>query len=146
MRTLESYFLEYSESHKNSVNLAIHKICVPAITWSLLGALHTVHLTADLRLSHIFAFGALIYYSLFRKITFLVAMTVVTALIFWSFQFIENLLLVSVIVFVIAWIGQFYGHHVEGKKPSFLKDIQFLLIGPLWVINKFFPKSAQLPS
>ena len=38
-------------------------------------------------------------------------------------------------IFVLAWIGQFYGHKVEGKKPSFFKDLQFLLIGPLWTIK-----------
>jgi uncharacterized membrane protein YGL010W len=47
-----------------------------------------------------------------------------------------NLLTASIIIFVAAWIGQFYGHKVEGAKPSFLKDIEFLLIGPLWVIEK----------
>ncbi len=41
-------------------------------------------------------------------------------------------------LFVLAWIGQFYGHKVEGKKPSFFKDIQFLLIGPAWVFKKMF--------
>jgi uncharacterized membrane protein YGL010W len=48
---------------------------------------------------------------------------------------IAPLWLVSAIVFVVAWIGQFYGHKVEGKKPSFLKDIQFLLIGPAWLLH-----------
>ncbi len=47
-----------------------------------------------------------------------------------------NLFYTSLIIFAIAWIGQFYGHKVEGKKPSFIKDLQFLLIGPLWVIQK----------
>ncbi len=46
------------------------------------------------------------------------------------------LLTTSLAIFVIAWIGQFYGHKVEGKKPSFLKDLQFLLIGPAWVFEK----------
>lgn len=46
--------------------------------------------------------------------------------------------LISIVIFVVAWIGQFYGHKIEGKKPSFLKDIQFLLIGPAWVIKKIF--------
>ena len=41
----------------------------------------------------------------------------------------------SVTVFAIGWIGQFYGHKIEGQKPSFIKDIQFLLIGPAWVID-----------
>ena len=38
-------------------------------------------------------------------------------------------------VFVLSWIGQFYGHKIEGKKPSFLKDLQFLLIGPIWLLH-----------
>ena len=42
--------------------------------------------------------------------------------------------LTSIVIFVIAWIGQFIGHAVEGKRPSFFKDIQFLLIGPLWLL------------
>ena len=52
-----------------------------------------------------------------------------------------NLLWASLIIFVLAWIGQFYGHKVEGAKPSFLKDLEFLLIGPLWVIEKLTKKS-----
>jgi len=42
-----------------------------------------------------------------------------------------NLLYASLIIFILAWIGQFYGHKIEGAKPSFLKDLEFLLIGPL---------------
>ena len=39
------------------------------------------------------------------------------------------------VIFVLAWIGQFIGHKIEGKKPSFFKDLQFLLVGPLWVLK-----------
>jgi len=51
---------------------------------------------------------------------------------------------VCIAVFVLAWIGQFYGHKVEGKKPSFLKDIQFLLIGPAWLMH-FIYKRLGIP-
>jgi uncharacterized membrane protein YGL010W len=54
-----------------------------------------------------------------------------------------NLLLFSVGVFSVAWIGQFYGHHIEGKKPSFINDLQFLLIGPAWVIQNLFATKKQ---
>lgn len=46
------------------------------------------------------------------------------------------LLPIALAIFIVAWIGQFYGHKVEGQKPSFLKDLIFLLIGPLWVLEK----------
>lgn len=46
----------------------------------------------------------------------------------------------SLVLFTVAWIGQFYGHKVESKKPSFLKDIQFLLIGPAWSISFIYQR------
>ncbi len=52
-------------------------------------------------------------------------------------------------LFVFAWIGQFYGHKVEGKKPSFFKDLQFLLIGPVWCMDAYLAKditSLEKPS
>jgi uncharacterized membrane protein YGL010W len=47
----------------------------------------------------------------------------------------DDVLPVSLGVFVIAWIGQFIGHKIEGKKPSFFDDLRFLLIGPLFVLS-----------
>lgn len=46
-----------------------------------------------------------------------------------------NSVITLVIIFTIAWIGQFIGHKIEGKKPSFLEDIQYLLIGPAWLLH-----------
>ena len=46
----------------------------------------------------------------------------------------------SLIIFVGAWIGQFYGHKLEGQKPSFLDDVKFLLIGPAWILDDIFFK------
>ena len=48
--------------------------------------------------------------------------------------------IIYISLFVLAWIGQFYGHKVEGKKPSFFKDLQFLLIGPLWCMDAYLGK------
>ncbi len=47
---------------------------------------------------------------------------------------------VSLAAFAGAWVGQFVGHKIEGKKPSFLKDVQFLLIGPAWLLSFVFKK------
>jgi uncharacterized membrane protein YGL010W len=46
-------------------------------------------------------------------------------------------------LFVLAWIGQFIGHKIEGKKPSFLKDVVFLLIGPAWLMSKVYKAAGQ---
>ncbi|HDZ8845068.1 Mpo1-like protein [Aeromonas veronii] len=38
----------------------------------------------------------------------------------------------------LLWIAQFVGHKIEGKRPSFLADLQFLLIGPAWVLASLY--------
>jgi uncharacterized membrane protein YGL010W len=74
-------------------------------------------------------------------------MTVFTALMvvflqWWQLNMAEymSVLIMSVVVFVVAWILQFVGHNIEGKKPSFLKDVQFLLIGPAWILCFVYKK------
>jgi uncharacterized membrane protein YGL010W len=47
-------------------------------------------------------------------------------------------------LFAVAWIGQFIGHHYEGKRPSFFKDVQFLMIGPLWLMS-FIYRKLRIP-
>ena len=51
-----------------------------------------------------------------------------------------QLLVFYVTTFIFAWIGQFIGHKIEGKKPSFFEDIQFLLIGPAWLLSFVYKK------
>ena len=43
-----------------------------------------------------------------------------------------------VALFVVGWIIQFVGHKIEGQKPSFFEDLQFLLIGPLWLLSDVY--------
>jgi uncharacterized membrane protein YGL010W len=57
----------------------------------------------------------------------------------WSIDWLERssavpMWSICVLAFVVAWIGQFIGHAIEGKRPSFFKDVQFLMIGPLWLL------------
>jgi uncharacterized membrane protein YGL010W len=75
-------------------------------------------------------------------------------LIFSAFSFITNFISesssypawgIGLTIFVLAWLGQFYGHKIEGKKPSFLKDVQFLMIGPIWLLN-FIYKRVGIPT
>ena len=52
----------------------------------------------------------------------------------------SQLFLIYISIFTIAWTGQFLGHKIEGKKPAFFKDLQFLLIGPLWLLSFIYNK------
>ena len=140
MSALQDLLTEYSESHQNPLNKKIHNICVPAIMWSLLGFARSFSIFDLLNPGCLIAVLALLYYASFKNLLLLVVMVLTCGLMFISFEYVPNLRVISAVVFVLAWIGQFYGHKIEGKKPSFLKDLQFLLIGPLWVMQKAFLK------
>ncbi len=140
MRGLENYIEEYSESHQNPTNILIHKFCVPAIMFSLLGILKAIPVPASWPLwfdwSTVVIIAALVYYSLFKNMRVLLS---IVALLVPMLLLLETLrprfFVLSVVIFVVAWIGQFIGHKIEGKKPSFFKDLFFLLIGPVWTMN-----------
>lgn len=130
MKTLNTWLDEYSESHQNPVNKNIHWICVPVIYFSVVGMLYALHPWA--------AYGALIAALAFYiplSMPLAAGMILLTAIMLAAIHVIPHILWVSIALFVAAWIGQFYGHKVEGKKPSFFKDVQFLLVGPIWLLN-----------
>lgn len=149
MKSIDKWYAEYAESHQNALNQKIHFICVPLIYFSIVGLFMSIpnalltELTGNEELIlNNWALVALILPMIFYlRLSFQVF---VRMLLFSLLCIIGNYLLseqlpllwISVIIFALAWIGQFYGHHVEGKKPSFLKDLQFLLIGPAWVFEK----------
>ncbi len=144
MRAVQSWLDEYSESHRNPINKTAHWICVPLILISLIGLLwsipvpHAFAATSPLlNWGVLFLIAALLYYyALAWRLA--LGMTVVTLVIIIIIYGVSrspaSLWMVSSCVFVVAWIGQFIGHKIEGRKPSFFKDIQFLLIGPLWLL------------
>ena len=131
MRKIDNLFNRYGESHRNPTNKAIHWICVPLITWSLLAALWAwtpiaVYVLITLAVVFYVALSLPIAIGMLGVSGFMVlTLTVVT----------EHLLIVAIVVFAAAWIGQFIGHKIEGKKPSFFEDIKFLLIGPAWLLG-----------
>jgi uncharacterized membrane protein YGL010W len=135
MKTLNEWFDEYSESHQNKTNKLIHWVCVPTIYFSILGILahFSVLLTALLVIM------ALIFYARL-DIILAVAMAALTLLMSWLIFILPAGFGLYIALFVIAWIGQFYGHKIEGKKPSFFKDLQFLLIGPIWCVDAYLGK------
>ena len=154
MRKIEALLEEYGESHQNQTNKLIHWICVPAIFFSIVGLIYSIpagFLPEALPFLGNFANWAtlvlifvLIYYiSLSVPLTlgmlFFSAICLALAN-FLSIAFPGKLWLISLGIFVIAWIIQFIGHNIEGKKPSFFKDVQFLMIGPAWLMHFIYKK------
>lgn len=151
MKTVNQWLEEYGESHKNETNKSIHWICVPAIFFSIIGLLYSIKLPWALY-SHtinvaIIAILLITLYYLRLSLLLGFGMFLFGILCLLLCYFIEkyvpvSLWVICVIIFAAAWIGQFYGHSVEGKKPSFLKDIQFLLIGPMWLMSFIYRKTG----
>jgi len=149
MPTIQQWLSAYGESHKNEMNKAIHWICVPIIFFSIVGLFYTIKLPisaggVQLNIAMIVTGLAVLYYFYLSKtlwvgmLIFGIACLVLCYLIEKSG--IMPLWILCVILFVSAWAAQFYGHKVEGKKPSFLKDIQFLMIGPAWLMSFIYQK------
>ena len=149
MRSIYNWLEEYGESHKNETNKLIHWICVPAIVFSILGLLYSIKFpffwqTHQLNAAMVVSLLVLIYYFALSP-TLSVGMFFFLTVCMLLAHSIERsgvlpLWLFSIIIFIAAWLGQFYGHKVEGKKPSFLKDIQFLMIGPAWLMSFIYKK------
>jgi uncharacterized membrane protein YGL010W len=143
-RTLAQWLAEYGESHTHPTNERLHWICIPLIILSLLGLLAQIPVPGAMAQTVpwldwgvVLALGAVAYYfSLSRRLA-VGSVLVLGALLAGARELAVlpwPVWLSSVAIFVIAWIGQFVGHAIEGRRPSFFKDLQFLLIGPLWLL------------
>lgn len=145
MRSLNQWLEIYTESHRNPLNVRIHTIAVPVIFVVTLGLLWAIPNPSfmggqSVRIFHVLLLASLVfYYRLGRKVfNFMLAYTALALLInylgFWLLS--QSFVYFLIIIFAVAWVAQFYGHKVEGKKPSFINDLQFLLVGPVWVFRK----------
>ncbi|ATC98694.1 MAG: Mpo1-like protein [Pseudomonadota bacterium] len=138
MKTIEQWFSLYGESHQNPTNIKIHKVAVPLIYFSVVALISAIPgLTGHVILGAITLAALLFYFILSIKLGFV--MLIFTGLCIYVASSISIYVIeIAIAVFVVAWIFQFVGHKVEGKKPSFFDDLSFLLIGPAWVFNPIF--------
>ncbi len=156
-RPIDVYFDKYAESHQDPSNKLIHWICVPLIVFSLFGLIWAIpfpHLEFLGKYngyvnwaSFLIAFAVYYYYKLSPVLSYVMLLMIM----FFSAGIVSlekahrlngwpEMWHVCLVIFVVSWIGQFIGHKIEGKKPSFLDDVKFLLIGPIWLIHFVFKK------
>ena len=154
MRKIELLLKEYGESHQTKFNRIIHYICVPAIFFSLIGLLATIPTgdflkdTLPVGLAPYLHFGTLVIilgllYYLRLSIPLFIGMLIFSALVLYGIYLIQianfaPLWAIMLSIFAVSWVMQFIGHNHEGKKPSFIKDVQFLMIGPAWTMSHVF--------
>ena len=151
MRAIDTLLSKYGESHQNGTNKLIHWVCVPSIMFSLFGLLYAIPFITDRGLftnwAAVALLLALIYY-LRLSVSMFLGFVLIGGLLLWGndqlYQAVGadagRLAVASLIIFAVAWVGQFIGHKIEGKKPSFLEDVQFLLVGPAWLLHFIYRK------
>ena len=151
-KTIEDWLSEYGKSHQNPTNKNIHWICVPLIMLSLIGLLWSIPYNFSyiflgkeiiINFAIIFLLFVNIYYLKLSKSIF-IGMLIITYMLIYAVNILNQLNYPlwksSLIIFILAWIGQFIGHKIEGQKPSFFEDLQFLLIGPAWLLSFIYKK------
>jgi uncharacterized membrane protein YGL010W len=135
-RKVDRLLAHYGESHRDPRNERIHFVAIPLIMLSLLGLLYALHPW----LAYAMVLASMVYYARLSTV-FLVAMAALSVLgLALVHAMGEYVLTVSAALFVGAWIAQFIGHRYEGKKPSFFEDLQYLWVGPIFVVSKLFLK------
>ena len=149
-RTADEWFEAYGHSHQNGINKAIHWVCVPLITLTLLALLWEApigpfeKISPHFHWSYVLILLALVFYmrmSAAIAVGMLAASAVAVVLFMaWDKWVPIPLWPVALGLFVLAWIGQFIGHAIEGEKPSFLEDLQFLLVGPAWLLHFIYKR------
>ena len=153
MKNVHALLEEYGESHQNPVNKALHWICVPVILWTIIALLWAIPFPENFKLGGyplnwaILALALVQIYYFRLSLSLAIGMLAIIAVMLWLTHWVVvNISLplwqIAVALFVIAWIGQFIGHAVEGKRPSFFKDLQFLLIGPAWLLSFIYKKTG----
>jgi len=150
MKSVADWFSEYSKSHAHAANKLLHWISIPFIVLAVMGLLWSVptpeavsSISPWLNLATLIAILAIVYYAML-SVPLAIGIAVAFAVLFAVLHALSTLpwplWRTSLVIFIAAWIGQFIGHAIEGKRPSFFKDIQFLMIGPLWLIASLFKR------
>lgn len=137
MKSIQQWFDEYGVSHQNPTNKLIHWFCVPAIYFCVMGLLYSIPLPYG-GVAVVVMMSTLVFYALL-SINLAVGVGLINLLMYSLLVYMDMAALpiawFCLGLFLVAWIGQFIGHNIEGAKPSFFKDIQFLLIGPAWLLG-----------
>lgn len=150
-KTADEWFAEYGICHQNPSNKLLHWVCIPLIMLSLLALVWSIPVPAAIAEAipgfnwcWLFVILSSLYYwrlSVPLAIGMLLTMAVMLGVIFGYEQLgLGRLRIAALVVFVLAWIGQFVGHKIEGAKPAFIDDLKFLLIGPLWLLGFVYRK------
>ena len=155
MRQVDALLEEYGEGHRNTTNKAIHWVCVPAIFFSTVALVFSIPagplaglIPPPEGLLLNWASLALLLTTLWylkMSVSLAIGMVAVSVAMIAACVWVQGIVpyplwQTAIVIFVVAWVGQFVGHKIEGKKPSFFKDLQFLLVGPMWLMHFIYKR------
>ncbi len=150
MKSIQTWLDEYAVCHQNPTNKTIHWICVPLIVWSLLALLWSIPVSllddspVPINVATLFIVAVTVYYLMLSWQLAIGVLLIMSAMMWLGLQLSialgVSMWLLALIVFVLAWIGQFIGHNYEGKRPALFEDLRFLLIGPLWCMAHLYQR------
>jgi uncharacterized membrane protein YGL010W len=135
-RPVDILLARYGESHQNPRNELIHFFAIPLIILSLCGMMFALHPWV----AYAFIGASMVYYARLNWVFFGIMLAFSALIIAALHAMGSQVMVLSIVIFVGAWIAQFIGHRIEGKKPSFFEDIQYLWVGPLFVLSKLMGK------
>jgi uncharacterized membrane protein YGL010W len=152
MKTIQNWLDEYAVSHQNPTNKKVHFLCVPIIFFTVVALFYSIPVPGVPRIGLIEVNVATVALILVTLYYLRLSFTLAIGMFLFSFLCLiisDNIMqqsskgylaITALVLFVLAWIFQFWGHKVEGKKPSFIKDLQFLMIGPAWIMSFIYKK------
>ena len=149
MRSMQDWLDSYSADHRNPTNQIAHWLCVPPIVWSVIALLWIIPVPASFARPGAWAVLVIVlafywYWKHSHRLAAALLIAFVVLALITHLLFVElgtaGLCYLAIGVFIVAWIGQFVGHHFEGRRPSFLTDVSYLLIGPAWLMAKLLRK------
>jgi len=135
-RRVDQLLAHYGESHRHPTNERIHYVAIPLIMLSLVGLIYALHPLA----AYAFIAASMVYYARLSWVFFLTMLGGSALVLALVHLMGEQRVVLCATIFVVAWVFQFIGHKVEGKKPSFFEDLQYLWVGPLFVLSHLFGK------
>ena len=149
-RTAQQWFDAYGQSHQNKTNKFIHWIMVPLIFFTIVALLWELPKPQWMGENPFINWASLImlpvlyfYYTL--SLSIMLGMFAFTCCCLLASYVLDlhlpiSLWSFSLGMFAIAWVFQFIGHKIEGAKPSFFEDLQFLLVGPAWLLGFIYQR------
>jgi uncharacterized membrane protein YGL010W len=144
MKRVDDLLADYGAHHRTRGNLVCHVFGVTLIVFGLLSML------AELRVGPLTAgeilIAAVVLYYATLDLPLAGAMLAVFAVLDLAARAVGDWR-VGLAAFVVGWVFQAVGHAVyEKNRPAFFKNLQHLLVGPMFLVNELLRVRRVAPA